>query len=112
MLTSLTDGYRMLYRNRRVLRQFPALVLALSLAPGAFAQTCEADRYRMTRIDMQDATYTAALGINSDGDITGYYQVGTKYHSFVCHAGDCASVNVIDFPDKDMTHGTSARRAT
>ncbi len=48
-----------------------------------------------TGIDVPDADQTYASGINSNGDIVGYYRTGSLLHGFYYHNGNFETVDVL-----------------
>src|SRR5450759_5671336 len=79
------------------------LMFALALAPFGLAQTVQTPQspYVWTTIDVAGAGWSAAIGINSEGQVVGYAMVGTKYQGFEYRDGSFVH---IDIPSKDMTH--------
>ena len=66
-----------------------ALVIALTLLVPTSAQVSD-----YTTIDVPGASFTLPRGINPEGDIVGFYGVGTATHGFLLHEGTFTDIDV------------------
>ena len=48
----------------------------------------------LTTIDVPGASFTLPRGINSEGDIVGFYGVGATTHGFLLHEGTFIDIDV------------------
>src|SRR5450756_2864193 len=71
-------------RRTKMNKTTSILMFALALAPFGLAQTVQTPQspYVWTPIDVAGAGWSAAIGINSEGQVVGYAMVGTKYQGF------------------------------
>jgi probable HAF family extracellular repeat protein len=66
------------------------VIFAMCLASPAFAQ----NRYQITRIPTAEGANSAALGINSKGDVVGYSFQGEAYRAFLYSSSDQSLTDV------------------
>jgi probable HAF family extracellular repeat protein len=76
-------------RVRFVLKSL-GVILAMCLASAAFAQ----NRYQITRIPRAEGANSAALGINSKGEVVGYSFQGEAYQAFLYSSADQSLTDV------------------
>ncbi len=86
-------------KNRRIAALTIAvalLVAGLTVPFGtALARSNRHLKFKTINVDLPGVTLTQALGINSEGDIVGRYQVGSAGHGFLLSEG---TITTIDYP--------------